>query len=328
MIVLDRSVDADLMVRLLPRNAGERAHPEAAPRHAGCVGHVRRVVTGLLRVEATTDPEDIWQVIRRAALDVVDHRAGGTPMITVVVETCSDPSRSIRRPDRRQPTPIRKQAAIERGPVRAEVEATRLATMVRAELRHLGGTRCPGLEGPLSRATLPLGTARGAARRFLDTEVAGGVFLVVASLVAFVWANSPVAGAYVRLWSTPLTIGVGSHQLSMDARGWANDGLITLFFLMVGLELKREITLGELRDPRVAGWGYATYSAWEHSVGSGSRCRSSSPISRSPRFVPRIKTSWLSWPQRSSRRSSRGSCSVRQRRMTKSQRALRYRRRR
>ena len=90
------------------------------------------------------------------------------------------------------------------------------------------------------------------ARRFLDTESAGGVLLVVATLTAFVWANIPGAGVYEHLWSTTASIGIGGHRLSMNLRGWVNDGLITIFFLTVGLELKRELVVGELRDLRTA----------------------------------------------------------------------------
>jgi Na+:H+ antiporter, NhaA family len=90
------------------------------------------------------------------------------------------------------------------------------------------------------------------ARHFLDTESAGGVLLVVATLIAFIWANIPGAGVYEHLWSTTASVGIGDHRLSMDLRGWVNDGLITVFFLTVGLELKRELVVGELRDLRTA----------------------------------------------------------------------------
>jgi len=90
------------------------------------------------------------------------------------------------------------------------------------------------------------------ARRFLDTESAGGVLLVVATVIAFVWANIPGAGVYEHLWSTTASIGIDGHHLSMNLRGWVNDGLITIFFLTVGLELKRELVVGELRDLRTA----------------------------------------------------------------------------
>jgi len=90
------------------------------------------------------------------------------------------------------------------------------------------------------------------ARRFLDTESAGGVLLVLATVIAFIWANIPGAGVYEHLWNTTASIGVGSHHLSMNLRGWVNDGLISIFFFTAGLELKRELVVGELRDLRTA----------------------------------------------------------------------------
>jgi Na+:H+ antiporter, NhaA family len=87
---------------------------------------------------------------------------------------------------------------------------------------------------------------------FMETEVSGGVLLLVAALVALVWANSPFAGGYERLWRTELTLQVGPWTMAEDLRHWVNDGLMTLFFFVVGLEIKRELTVGELRDPRAA----------------------------------------------------------------------------
>src|SRR5487761_1223735 len=90
------------------------------------------------------------------------------------------------------------------------------------------------------------------ARRFLDTESAGGILLAAATIIAFVWANIPGAGVYEHLWNTTASIGIAGHHLSMTLRGWVNDGLISVFFLTVGLELKRELVVGELRDLRTA----------------------------------------------------------------------------
>jgi Na+:H+ antiporter, NhaA family len=85
---------------------------------------------------------------------------------------------------------------------------------------------------------------------FLRTEEASGALLLAASVVALVWANSPLAASYERLWSTVVSIGAGGLSITKDLQHWVNDGLMTLFFLVVGLEIKREITTGELRDPR------------------------------------------------------------------------------
>ena len=81
---------------------------------------------------------------------------------------------------------------------------------------------------------------------------ASAVLLVIAALVAIVWVNSPVGDSYKRLWRTTLTLGSGRWAVSHDLRHWVNDGLMALFFLVVGLEIKREFLSGELRDRRTA----------------------------------------------------------------------------
>jgi NhaA family Na+:H+ antiporter len=89
-------------------------------------------------------------------------------------------------------------------------------------------------------------------RRFLDTEAAGGIALVAAAIVAVVWANSPWRDTYETLWHNTVTLKVGTVGLQEDLRHFINDGLMALFFLVVALEIKRELVVGDLRDPRVA----------------------------------------------------------------------------
>ena len=87
---------------------------------------------------------------------------------------------------------------------------------------------------------------------FMHTEVAGGLFLFVAALVALVWANSPAHESYEALWELPLTISFGPFAIAEELRHWVNDLLMAFFFFVVGLEIKRELVLGELRDVRAA----------------------------------------------------------------------------
>ena len=84
-------------------------------------------------------------------------------------------------------------------------------------------------------------------RDFLGTETGGAVVLVAAVVAALAWANVDV-GSYEEVWETHLAISLGSHGIDTDLRAWVNEGLMTLFFLVVGLEAKREIDLGELRE--------------------------------------------------------------------------------
>jgi NhaA family Na+:H+ antiporter len=88
-------------------------------------------------------------------------------------------------------------------------------------------------------------------RDFLSTEAASGVVLVVAIGVALVWANTRTA-SYEDFWTSTFTIGFTDHHLSLTLRDWVNDGLMAVFFFVVGLEIKRELVEGELREARKA----------------------------------------------------------------------------
>ena len=87
-------------------------------------------------------------------------------------------------------------------------------------------------------------------RNFLNTETGGAAVMLGAAIAALVWANSPVSHSYESVWTTKLSIQIGSAGIAMDLRHWVNEGLMTLFFLVVGLEAKRQLDLGELRDRR------------------------------------------------------------------------------
>lgn len=89
-------------------------------------------------------------------------------------------------------------------------------------------------------------------RSFLATETGSAGLLLVATIVALVWANSPASGAYEDLWGAHLRIEVSGTGVDEDLRHWVNDGLMAFFFYVVGLEIRRELELGELRDRRAA----------------------------------------------------------------------------
>lgn len=87
---------------------------------------------------------------------------------------------------------------------------------------------------------------------FLRTESGSAVVLLGGAVAALVWANSSWAESYFNLWQHELAVGLGRFHIVEDLRHWVNDGLMTLFFFVVGLEIKREIAVGELQEPRAA----------------------------------------------------------------------------
>src|ERR1044071_3737031 len=108
------------------------------------------------------------------------------------------------------------------------------------------------MSNPLSRRLLTRGTWPEA-KRFAETlrqETVGGVLLLIAAGAALVWANSPWSRSYDAL--SEFTFGPEALHLNLSVSVWAADGLLAIFFFVVGLELKREFVAGDLRDPRRA----------------------------------------------------------------------------
>ena len=89
-------------------------------------------------------------------------------------------------------------------------------------------------------------------QRFFRTETLGGLVLLGFGLAALAIANSPLSEAYNHFWEIPLTLGIVPHELSLSLHDWINDGLMAVFFLLVGLEIKRELLAGELSSAQQA----------------------------------------------------------------------------
>jgi len=87
-------------------------------------------------------------------------------------------------------------------------------------------------------------------RSFLHTEAGSAVVLLAATIVALIWANSPWGDAYDGLWATEISLRLADFELSHDLGDWVNDGLMTLFFVLIGLEVRREFDMGEFRERR------------------------------------------------------------------------------
>jgi len=89
-------------------------------------------------------------------------------------------------------------------------------------------------------------------QRFFRTETVGGSILLLFAIAALMLANSPLASVYEQFWKIPLTVGMVDHSLSLTLQQWINDALMAVFFLLVGLEIKRELLVGELASVKKA----------------------------------------------------------------------------
>lgn len=110
------------------------------------------------------------------------------------------------------------------------------------QFRNITGT---SQERTLALALSPLDS-------YVRTSVSGIGLLLLGTVIALILANSPLSGAYERFWETTLTIGLAGWSISESLRQWVNDALMALFFFVVGLEIKREVLVGELRYLRQA----------------------------------------------------------------------------
>ena len=104
----------------------------------------------------------------------------------------------------------------------------------------------------LPRVQLLAERAFATLERFLHIEALSGVVLLIAAAIALLWANSPLADSYHALWHAPVSFGVGSFVFSQTLHFWINDALMTIFFLVVGMEIRREIHEGALSSLRQA----------------------------------------------------------------------------
>lgn len=91
-----------------------------------------------------------------------------------------------------------------------------------------------------------------AIQKFIKTESLSGIMLLAATVLALIWANSPWADVYKAIWDTRLGFSAAGWELSKPLLLWVNDGLMAIFFFLIGLEIKRELLIGELNTPRKA----------------------------------------------------------------------------
>lgn len=120
----------------------------------------------------------------------------------------------------------------------------------------INGVRYDGawdLESLLETVEKPLGMRVSLlAQEFTQLAASGGIVLLACTIIALIWANSPWSESYFHLWETALAFVLGESSLSEHLLEWVNDGLMVIFFFVVGLEIKREVVTGELASPRKA----------------------------------------------------------------------------
>src|SRR5215469_6206865 len=92
--------------------------------------------------------------------------------------------------------------------------------------------------------------------RFARMEAAGGIVLLASTILALIWSNSPWRDIYHHLLDTEVTVGFGKFVVTENRHHWINDGLMSLFFFLVGLEIKREFLVGELSSVRRAAFPF------------------------------------------------------------------------
>lgn len=100
-------------------------------------------------------------------------------------------------------------------------------------------------KSPIDRLLKPV-------HRFIQQEFTGGIVLFVSVVLALIWANLPFSESYHHLWETELSISLGDGAFKHPLHAWINDGLMALFFFVIGLELKREFMAGELSTVKKA----------------------------------------------------------------------------
>src|SRR5262249_50718691 len=116
-------------------------------------------------------------------------------------------------------------------------------TVTGRDMGGMAGSTTGGLSGKTAWAR----NLAAPVRDYLSTETGSAAVLLCATIVALIWANAP-GDSYESFWTTDLSIRIGDSGIGMDLREWVNQGLMTLFFLVVGLEAKRELDLGQLRE--------------------------------------------------------------------------------
>lgn len=130
-------------------------------------------------------------------------------------------------------------------------------TQLRLKLKRWSGRQQRVIVSDNPRVSIPrpqilTERALSALERFSHIEAVSGIVLLLAAVIALIWANSPVAESYEHFWNTQLTLGLGDYSVSRSLHFLVNDGLMTIFFLVVGAEIRQEIRDGALANMKLA----------------------------------------------------------------------------
>src|SRR4026207_587949 len=135
---------------------------------------------------------------------------------------------------------------------------------------------------------------------FIHSEVAGSVVLLVCTVAALLWANSPWADTYHHLAHIEIAVAVGGSIFALSLQHWVNDGLMVVFFFVVGLEIKRELSVGHLASVRRATLPVAGAGGGGGVPGGGSAPRGTQAARArgggACRWRPTSPSPWASWP--------------------------------
>ena len=191
-------------------------------------------------VERAPDPETFWKA----------HIALMTRSETLTEEDLASVAADFHLDGRAAPAA----AAEER--VRADERSARASGVLYTPTFYVNGRRYDGAWDDSSFADAMLGRlghrVRTAALDFAGWAPSAGILLLLATIVAILLTNSPLGPAFADFWHLPLGIAVGGAGFSLSLLHWVNDGLLTIFFLVVGLEIKREFTVGHLSNRKAA----------------------------------------------------------------------------
>jgi Na+:H+ antiporter, NhaA family len=139
-------------------------------------------------------------------------------------------------------------------------------------------------------------------QRFAQQETSSGLVLLGCAVIALVWANSPWGASYEHLWEQQITIGHVQWGLTMSLHHWINDGLMAIFFFVVGLEIKRELLIGELSTRQTAALPIA--------AALGGMVVPALIYAAFNAGTPGARGWGLRWPRTSPSRSARSPCSA------------------